>query len=111
MKNRKRVIAVAAIAATALLAALPSTWAWYTVQTFGKGIVQIVMEVGDKGAGSQMTVAQYYTPERNAVHKIGITPDVEIPLEEGDNGMYDFADPDHDPQLKKALEVMEEKMK
>ncbi len=81
------------------------------VQTFGKGIVQIVMEVGDKGAGYQMTVAQYYTPERNAVHKIGITPDVEIPLEEGDNGMYDFADPDHDPQLKKALEVMEEKMK
>lgn len=81
------------------------------VQTFGKGIVQIVMDVGKKGAGYQMTVAQYYTPEGNAVHKLGITPDVEIQLEEGDNGMYDFADPENDPQLKKALEVLEEKLK
>lgn len=81
------------------------------VQTFGKGIVQIVMDVGKEGAGYQMTVAQYYTPNGNAVHKIGITPDIEIPLEEGDNGMYDFADPEHDPQLAKALETMEEKLK
>jgi len=80
------------------------------VNTYGKGIVQAVLEVGDDGAGFQMTIAEYYTPNGNAVHQKGIAPDVEIPLEEGDNGGYDFADKENDPQLKKALEVMEEKM-
>lgn len=79
------------------------------VQSYGKGIVQIVTPVGDSGAGMQMTVAQYYTPNGNAVHKIGITPDVEVPLPEGDNGMYEFGDL-NDPQLARALEVMKEKL-
>ena len=80
------------------------------VNTFGKGIVQVVLPIGTEGAGFQMTIAEYYTPEGNAVHKTGIAPDVEIPLEEGDNGGYDFADQEHDPQLQKALEVLNEKM-
>lgn len=79
------------------------------VQSYGKGIVQIVIPVGADGAGLQMTVAQYYTPNGNAVHKIGITPDVEISLPEGDVGMYDFGDLT-DPQLARALEVMKEKL-
>lgn len=78
------------------------------VQSYGKGIVQTVMPL-DGGAGMQMTVAQYYTPNGNAVHKLGITPDVEIHLPQGDNGMYDFGDL-ADPQLAKALEVMQEKL-
>lgn len=78
------------------------------VQSYGKGIVQTVMPL-DGGAGMQMTVAQYYTPNGNAVHKLGITPDVEVQLPQGDNGMYDFGDL-ADPQLAKALEVMQEKL-
>ena len=78
------------------------------VQSYGKGIVQTVVGL-DGGAGMQMTIAQYYTPNGNAVHKVGITPDVEIHLPEGDNGMYDFADL-NDPQLAKALEVMQQKL-
>ena len=81
------------------------------VQSFGKGIVQGVMSVGTRGAGVQITVAQYFTPDGNAVHGIGIAPDVEVPLEDGDNGMYDFADINNDPQLKKSYEVMLEKLK
>ena len=79
--------------------------------SFGKGIVQAVNTIGDKGAGFQMTIASYYTPNGNAVHKVGIAPDVEIPLPEGDNGMYDFADLEKDVQLKTALETMTEKLK
>ena len=79
------------------------------VQSYGKGIVQTVMPVGDEGAGMQMTIAQYYTPNGNAVHKLGITPDVVIELPKGDNGMYAFGDL-NDPQLARALEVMQEKM-
>ena len=80
------------------------------VQSYGKGIVQAVLPVGSDGAGMQMTIAQYYTPNGNAVHKIGITPDIEVPLPDGDNGMYEFADL-ADPQLAAALEAMREKLK
>ena len=79
------------------------------VQSYGKGVVQYVLPVGTEGAGMQVTVAQYFTPNGNAVHGIGITPDVEIALPEGDNGMYEFGDL-ADPQLNKALEVMQEKL-
>ncbi len=79
--------------------------------SFGKGIVQAVNYVGNNGAGFQMTIASYYTPNGNAVHKVGIQPDVECTIPEGDNGMYDFADLEKDVQLKKALEVMMEKLK
>lgn len=75
------------------------------VQSYGKGIVQSVVPLSD-GAGMQITVAQYYTPHGNAVHKLGITPDVEV---EGDNGMYELGDLT-DAQLAKALEVMQEKL-
>ena len=78
------------------------------VQSYGKGIVQTVLEL-DGGAGMQMTIAQYYTPNGNAVHKVGITPDVLIELPEGDIGMYEFGDL-KDVQLAKALEIMQQKI-
>lgn len=81
------------------------------VKSFGKGIIQIVSPVGSRGAGFQMTVAQYYTPNGDAVHQIGITPEFEVPLPEGDNGMYDFADLNKDVQLIKAYDVMKDKLK
>ena len=79
--------------------------------SFGKGIVQAVTDIGDKGAGFQMTVASYRTPKGTEVHEVGIIPDVEVTLPEGDNGMYDFADLEKDVQLQKALEAMQEKLK
>lgn len=81
------------------------------VNTYGKGIVQVVLPVGKEGSGFQMTIAQYFTPAGTAVHQVGIAPDVEVKLEEGDNGSYDFADVANDPQLRRALEVMTEKLK
>ena len=73
-------------------------------QTFGKGVVQYVLPVGTRGAGMQLTVAQYYTPNGNEVHKVGITPDIEATLPEGDTTMYDIGDLD-DAQLKAAYEI------
>ena len=63
-----------------------------------------------KGAGVQMTIAQYFTPNGYAVHGEGIEPDVVVELAEDDNGMYQFADLNDDVQLKKAYEVLKEKM-
>jgi len=79
------------------------------VQSYGKGIVQSVLPISNDGSGMQLTIAQYFTPNGNKVHKIGITPDVEIDLPEGDNGMYEFGDL-KDPQLSRALEVMQDKL-
>lgn len=79
------------------------------VQSYGKGIVQSLIPVGQAEA-MQITVAQYFTPNGNAVHTIGLTPDVECELPAGDNGMYEFGDL-ADPQLSRALEIMREKLK
>ncbi len=79
------------------------------VTSYGKGIIQYVLPVGSKGAGMQLTVAQYFTPNGNQVHKVGITPNVEAKLPEGDNGMYEIGDL-NDSQLAKAVEVLKEKM-
>ncbi|MBQ2701271.1 MAG: S41 family peptidase [Clostridia bacterium] len=76
------------------------------VQSYGKGVVQYVLPVGEDGSGMQFTAAQYFTPNGNAVHKVGITPDVEVPLPEGSNGMFEFADIVNDVQLQKAIEVV-----
>ncbi len=80
-------------------------------KSFGKGIVQNVDTVGSNGAGYQITIAEYFTPKGNKVHKLGIEPDVVVELPEGDSGSYDFADLEHDVQLIKALEVARDKLK
>ena len=78
-------------------------------KTYGKGVVQYVLPVGTRGAGMQLTVAQYYTPNGNEVHKIGITPDVIAEMPEGDTTMYELGDL-ADAQLKKAYELALEKL-
>ncbi len=55
-------------------------------QTFGKGIVQTIMALGD-GSAVKVTVSRYFTPKGVCIHGVGITPDevVENDLEkEGD---------------------------
>ncbi len=79
------------------------------VTSYGKGIIQYVIPVGDSGAGMQLTVAQYFTPNGNKVHKEGIIPDVVAELPEGDTGMYETGDL-NDPQLSKAVETLQDMM-
>ena len=79
--------------------------------SYGKGIVQNVYPIGSNGAGYQITIAEYFSPKGNKVHKIGISPDVVVERPEGDKGIYEFADTSKDVQLVKALEIMREKLK
>ncbi len=44
-------------------------------QTFGKGTVQSLMPLSN-GGGVKITVAEYFTADRNQVDKVGITPDI-----------------------------------
>lgn len=44
-------------------------------QTFGKGTVQTIFEVGD-GAALKLTVAKYFTPKGRSIQAEGIRPDI-----------------------------------
>jgi carboxyl-terminal processing protease len=69
--------------------------------TFGKGIVQKVINLND-GTAVKLTVSSYYTPAGNNIHGIGIEPDVEV---EFDADLYKEGT---DNQLEKAKEVLVE---
>lgn len=71
--------------------------------TFGKGIVQRVINLSD-GSAVKLTVSSYFTPNGNNIHGIGIEPDVEIPF---DAELYQNGT---DNQLEKAKEVLAEMM-
>lgn len=77
--------------------------------SYGKGIIQYVLPIDDdEKDGFQFTVAQYFLNDGTAVHKIGITPDVEVEMPEELVGTYfDLGDMD-DPQLKRAWEIARE---
>lgn len=72
--------------------------------TFGKGIVQKVIDLSD-GSAIKLTVSSYFTPNGNNIHGIGIEPDVEIPF---DAELYKNGT---DNQLEKAKEVLAEMMR
>ena len=50
-------------------------------QTFGKGIVQSVLPLGD-GTAVKLTTSHYYTPDGFDLHGEGLTPDIEVELDE-----------------------------
>ena len=74
-------------------------------KTYGKGIVQSVIPLSD-GSAIKITIAKYFTPSGNDIHKLGIEPDIEIDVSDEQKRMANIPH-DEDPQLKKALEVLE----
>lgn len=73
--------------------------------SYGKGVVQKLLQVDRKGDAMQLTIGQYFTPNGTTVHHTGIEPDVEVSLPEGDNGMHQLGDLT-DVQLNTAWEDM-----
>lgn len=45
--------------------------------TYGKGIVQKVIDMSD-GSAIKLTVSTYYTPNGNNIHEIGVEPDIVV---------------------------------
>ena len=67
--------------------------------TYGKGVVQQLMDLGD-GTCFKVTIAEYYTPSGRSINGTGVKPDVEVEYE------YDEKNPEADNQLDRALEVV-----
>lgn len=77
--------------------------------SYGKGIAQDIIPLGQSKSGMQYTSAQYFTPNGNKVHKVGITPDYIVKADD-DTKEYKLGDLS-DNQLKKAFEVVQELVK
>ena len=75
-------------------------------QSYGKGIVQSVLNLQD-GTALKVTSAKYYTPNGNDIHGVGITPDVEIDLPEELKTEVTLS-VEEDVQLQKAIEVLQQ---
>ena len=71
-------------------------------KSFGKGTVQEVLDLSG-GAGLHVTVAEWLLPSGKNIHKVGLTPDVEVEYK------LDEEDLTRDNQLEQALKVLEEK--
>lgn len=77
-------------------------------KSFGKGIVQSILGLGD-GSAVKLTVSKYYTPNGRNIHGTGINPDVEVELDRTkikDGKLLK----EEDSQLKKAIEVVIDKL-
>ena len=73
--------------------------------TFGKGIVQRVLPLTD-GTALKLTISDYYTPNGNNIHGIGIEPDIECELD-----TQAYYEDGVDNQLECAVEEMEKLLK
>lgn len=73
-------------------------------KTYGKGVIQELISLKD-GSGIKITTEEYYTPNRNQINKIGITPDEEVSLPDEVTSSYNI-DRKYDTQLQKAVTIL-----
>lgn len=75
-------------------------------KSYGKGIIQYVLELPD-GSAYQYTAMEYILPGEEKIHGVGITPDIEVllPKDAQDTAVESLEYKD-DLQLQKAIELL-----
>ncbi len=73
--------------------------------TFGKGVVQAIYEFDDKSA-MRLTIAKYFTPSGECIDGVGIKPDIEVLMPDGEVISDEKIGTGEDVQLEKAKEVL-----
>ena len=79
--------------------------------SYGKGIVQAVIPLEDDTEGFQMTIAEYFLPSGEKVHKIGLTPDIVSEMPEELKSVYFMLGDLSDPQLRDAWNAAKDLIK
>ena len=76
-------------------------------KTCGKGYFQYTYELGD-GSAVGLSVGKYFTPKGLSLAQVGVTPDVEIPMDPAlwSDIYYGRVDPMSDPHILAALELL-----
>ncbi len=77
-------------------------------RTFGKGIVQSIMQLTD-GSALKVTTSQYFTPSGVCIQGTGIAPDYKVSLPAELMLQADVPE-EEDTQLQKAIAVLKEQM-
>lgn len=70
-------------------------------KTYGKGVIQTLTKLSD-GSGLKMTTAEYCTPSRNKINKIGVEPNITVELPDDIEDLTD----ENDTQLQRAIEEL-----
>ena len=79
-------------------------------KSFGKGIVQSIISLGD-GTALKVTVSSYFTPNGRNIHGDGITPDIEVELPQ-DESAYEngYLKSECDTQLQEAVKYIQSEL-
>lgn len=77
-------------------------------QTSGKGYFQYTYELQD-GSAVGLSSGKYFTPKGNSLEGVGITPDVEVSVDEATASAiyYETLAPEEDPQIQAAIQALE----
>lgn len=78
-------------------------------QTCGKGYFQQTYDLSD-GSAVSLSVGKYYTPKGVSLADVGITPDVEVAVDDETfmDIYYGYLEPAEDPQIQAAAELLRE---
>ena len=76
-------------------------------RTYGKGYMQVAFPLTD-GSAVNLSMGKYFTPNGVSLVGVGLTPDVEVPVDEETAAKIraGILDPAEDPQIQAALEAL-----
>ena len=77
-------------------------------QSFGKGIVQNILNLSD-GTAIRLTIAKYFTPNGISIHGVGLTPDFVVEMDREYSRRIDELPHEEDVQLQIALRMVHRK--
>ena len=83
----------------------------FGTKSFGKGIVQSIIPLGD-GTAVKVTVSSYFTPNGRNIHGEGIEPDQVVELPESEEAYENgYLKDEYDTQLQEAVKYIQGEMK
>ena len=74
-------------------------------KTFGKGIMQSTMPLGD-GSAVRVTVAKFYTKSGTEFHGVGLAPDREVKIDQSPSSRFLLDDSD-EPVIQAAIDYLD----
>ncbi len=78
-------------------------------KSYGKAVAQALFPLTEDTA-IYLTHARYFTPNGECIDKVGITPDIRVPLALDLIGKISYMEPEEDAQLAKGVEVLLEQL-
>lgn len=77
-------------------------------KSYGKGIIQSLQGMSD-GSGYKITIEQYFSPNGDTIHKVGVEPNMVVQLPKNVTYKYGKITQGQDTQLNAAIKYLETK--